>query len=88
MSHDPADILKETLELPIESRAALTDSLLDSLDPEEVDEDVEAAWQREIHRRLHELDSHQVTPQPWDLDVVIGVRRHRGVSIPGHQTVA
>jgi putative addiction module component (TIGR02574 family) len=64
MSRDPAEILKEALELPIESRAALTDSLLESLD-QEVDEDVEAAWQREIHRRLHELDSHQVTPQPW-----------------------
>jgi putative addiction module component (TIGR02574 family) len=64
MRRDPAEILKDALELPAEGRAALTDSLLESLDSE-VDEDAEAAWQQEIHRRLDELDSHQVAPQPW-----------------------
>jgi putative addiction module component (TIGR02574 family) len=64
MKRDAAEILKEALELPIEGRAALTNSLLESLD-QEVDEDVEAAWQQEVRRRLGELDSNLVTPLPW-----------------------
>ncbi len=59
MSRDTAEILKEALAL----RAALVDSLLDSLDTE-VDEDTEVAWQREI-RRLEELDSGAVLTVPW-----------------------
>ena len=42
MKRDTAEILKEALTLPPEARAALADSLLDSLDTE-VDEDAEAA---------------------------------------------
>jgi putative addiction module component (TIGR02574 family) len=64
MSRDTAEILKEALALPAEARAALADSLLDSLDAE-VDEDAEAAWQLEIQRRLADLDSKAVTPLPW-----------------------
>ncbi len=64
MSHDAAEILKEALALPMEARAALADSLLESVDSE-VDEDAEAAWQREIARRAAELDSGSVTPIPW-----------------------
>jgi len=64
MSHDAAEILKEALALPMEARAALADSLLESVDSE-VDEDAEAAWQREIARRAAELDSGSVTPVPW-----------------------
>jgi len=64
MSHDAAEILKEALALPMEARAALADSLLESVD-REVDEDAEAAWQREIARRVAELDSGAVTPIPW-----------------------
>jgi putative addiction module component (TIGR02574 family) len=65
MRRDPAEILKAALELPIEGRAALTDSLLESLD-QEVDEDAETAWQQEVRRRLAELDSNLVSPLPWD----------------------
>jgi putative addiction module component (TIGR02574 family) len=64
MSRDTAEILKEALALPPEARAALVDSLLDSLDSE-IDEDAEAAWQREIVRRVRELDAQAVTPVPW-----------------------
>ena len=64
MRRDPAEILKEALELPLEGRVALTNSLLESLD-QEVDGDAEAAWHQEVQRRLEELDSHRVTPQPW-----------------------
>lgn len=64
MNRDTAEILREALTLPVEARAALADSLLDSLDTE-VDEDAEAAWQREIQRRVTEIDSRAVTPIPW-----------------------
>ena len=64
MSRDPAEILKEALELPLEGRAALTDSLLESLD-QEVDEGAEVAWQQEVRCRLGELDANVVTPTPW-----------------------
>jgi putative addiction module component (TIGR02574 family) len=64
MSRDTAELLKEALSLPAEARAALADSLLDSLDAE-VDEDAELARQQEVERRDGELDSKAVSPVPW-----------------------
>jgi len=64
MSRDAAEILKDALALPAEARAALADSLLESIDAE-VDADAEAAWQSEIQRRVAELDSKAVTTIPW-----------------------
>ena len=64
MSRETGEILKEVLTLPPEARAALVDSLLDSLDTE-VDPDAEAAWQVEIRRRAAEIDSKAVSPIPW-----------------------
>jgi len=64
MSRDTAEILKDALALPVEARAAIADSLLDSLDAE-VDADAEAAWQIEIQRRVAQLDSKVVSTLPW-----------------------
>ena len=64
MNRDAGEILKDALALPSETRAALADSLWDSLDPE-VDADAEEAWRKEIHRRLAELDSGAVKAIPW-----------------------
>ena len=64
MKRDAAEILKDALALPIEAHAALAGSLLDSLDTD-VDEDAEAAWATEVHRRVAELDSGAVTTIPW-----------------------
>lgn len=64
MKREPAEILKDALALPTEARAALAGSLLDSLDTE-VDEDAEAAWAAEVHRRVSELDSGAVQTIPW-----------------------
>lgn len=64
MSRDAGEILKEALALPVEARAALADSLWDSLDPE-VDAGAEEAWRQEIQRRLAQLDSGAVTAIPW-----------------------
>ena len=64
MSRDAGEILKEALALPAEARAALADSLWDSLDAE-VDADAEDAWRQEIRRRLVDLDSGAVAAVPW-----------------------
>ena len=64
MTLDPGKLLEEALKLSPEARAALAASLLESLD-EEVDEDAEAAWAKEIAKRVRDLDSGAVTPVPW-----------------------
>jgi putative addiction module component (TIGR02574 family) len=64
VKRNATDILKEALGLPREERAALTASLLDSLDTD-VDEDAEAAWAIEVNRRVAELDSGVVKTIPW-----------------------
>ena len=64
MSRDPGEILKDALALPAEARAALADSLWDSLDSA-VDEGAEAAWHAELQRRASELDSGTVKTIPW-----------------------
>ena len=64
MSSDASKLLEEALKLPLEARAALAGSLLDSLD-ETVDENVEEAWALEIVRRLEEVQSGKVRAVPW-----------------------
>ena len=64
MKREAAEILKDALGLPMEARAALAGSLLESLDTE-VDEDAEAAWATEVNRRVGELGSGAVKTIPW-----------------------
>ena len=64
MSRDAGEILKDALALPPEARAALAESLWDSLDSE-VDSDAENAWRKEIRRRLADLDSGAAIAIPW-----------------------
>jgi putative addiction module component (TIGR02574 family) len=66
MTAEVSELLKKALALPPEARAALADSLLESLDEEPVDERVEAAWSEEIKRRIEEVDSGKVKPIPWE----------------------
>ena len=65
MVRDPAEVLRAALELPLEARAALVDSLIESLD-QIVDEGVEEAWREEIYRRLQQIDSGAVQLIPWE----------------------
>jgi putative addiction module component (TIGR02574 family) len=64
MSPDLSELLKKALALPPEARAALTGSLLESLD-DTVDQGAEEEWSKEIGRRIAELDSGKVKPIPW-----------------------
>ena len=52
------------MKLPPEARAALAESLLDSID-ETVDPDLEAAGEMEIVTRLRKLDNSDVKTVPW-----------------------
>jgi putative addiction module component (TIGR02574 family) len=65
MAEDAAELLTQALKLPPEARAALADSLIDSLDTE-VDENAEEAWRNEIALRARELDSNIVQTIAWD----------------------
>jgi len=64
MSRPAAEVLRDALELPVDARAALIDSLLDSLDTE-VDPDSEKLWEAEILRRAREIDEGSETLVPW-----------------------
>jgi putative addiction module component (TIGR02574 family) len=64
MTQEVSNLLKQALALPAEARAALAGSLLESLD-DTVDESAEDEWDKEIARRIAELDSGKVKPIPW-----------------------
>ncbi|HSY91757.1 MAG TPA: addiction module protein [Candidatus Binatus sp.] len=64
MSPEIEELLKKAMALTPQARADLASSLIDSLD-QTVDEDVEAAWQEEIARRVEELESGKVKTIPW-----------------------
>ena len=65
MAEDAAELLTHALKLPPAARAALADSLIDSLDLE-VDENAEEAWRSEIALRVRDLDSGAVPTIAWD----------------------
>ena len=65
MAEDAAELLTHALKLPPAARAALADSLMDSLDSE-VDEDAEEAWRSEIALRVPARDSGAVQTIAWD----------------------
>ena len=65
MARDAGELLRDALSLPAEARAALIDSLIESLDIE-VDENAEEAWREEICRRLQQIDGGAVKLLPWD----------------------
>jgi putative addiction module component (TIGR02574 family) len=65
MAQDVSDLLKRALALPVEARAALASSLLESLD-DQVDPAAEEEWNKEIARRIQEIDSGKVKPLPWE----------------------
>ena len=64
MCPDLNDLLKKAMSLPPEDRAALANSLLESLD--ETEEDAEDAWDDEIKRRVDDIRSGRVKTIPGE----------------------
>ena len=64
MERHAAELLRDALALPQEARAALIDSLIESLD-QTIEEGAEEAWRREIEVRLEQIDSGAVNLISW-----------------------
>jgi putative addiction module component (TIGR02574 family) len=64
MSPEVSDLLKRALALSVEERAALANTLLDSL--ERADESVQAAWDEEVARRMQDLQAGKAVTVPWE----------------------
>jgi putative addiction module component (TIGR02574 family) len=64
MTPEVSKLLEQALSLSIEEREALADSLISNLDGK-VDEGVQAAWEKEIGRRVAELDSGTAKTTSW-----------------------
>lgn len=64
MSSQVTDLLKKALALPVDERAALANSLLDSL--QITNEAVEEAWDREVARRISDLKAGKAVTVPWE----------------------
>lgn len=64
MSPETSDLLKRALALPVDERAALANTLLDSLDV--VAESVEDAWDKEVARRMEDLKAGKAVTVPWE----------------------
>ncbi|PYX09897.1 MAG: addiction module component, family protein [Acidobacteria bacterium] len=59
------ELLEKVLALSENERAEIAGNLISSLDTT-VDVDADAAWQQEITRRLHEVQSGEVKTIPWE----------------------
>jgi len=64
MSPEVSDLLKRALALPVDERAALANTLLDSL--EATDESVQEAWDEEVARRIKNLKAGKAVTVPWE----------------------
>jgi len=65
MTQQASELLQKALSLSKEERAELACSLIDSLE-EKVDPGAQEAWDEEIARRIHALDSGKAKAIPWD----------------------
>ena len=72
-------VVQEALRLPAPARAALAGHLIESLD-DAVDEDAESAWDKEIARRIADLDNGKTKTVPWSVARRQILGRSRGSS--------
>jgi putative addiction module component (TIGR02574 family) len=64
MSPEVSDLLKRALALPTEERAALANTLLDSLDTP--NQSAEEAWDEEVARRIADLKAGRAVTVAWE----------------------
>lgn len=50
--------------MPQQQRAFLAGQLIDSLEPQ-IDIDIEAAWQQEVHKRVSQAKEESIAFIPW-----------------------
>ena len=65
MSVTVDELLRQALELDPKAREELATLLLESV-PDESQEEVDAAWEATIRRRVQELESGAVQTIPWE----------------------
>ena len=65
MTQEAHELLQKALALPENERAELAGNLISSLDAT-VDQDVDAAWQQEVARRLDDVQSGKVETVSWE----------------------
>lgn len=65
MTRDLKELFQEAAQLPERDRATLAGLLIETLEPAP-EPDVEAAWSKEIARRVAELDAGSVETIPWE----------------------
>jgi putative addiction module component (TIGR02574 family) len=66
VTDEVADIIKKALALPPEARAAIANSLVESLGQIADDVEIEEAWSQEIKRRIEDIDSGKVQLIPYE----------------------
>jgi putative addiction module component (TIGR02574 family) len=64
MNPEVSDLLKRALALSVDERAALANTLLDSLDTD--NESVQEAWDNEVARRMQDLKAGKAVTVPWE----------------------
>jgi len=64
MSPEVSDLLKRALSLPVDERAPLANTLLDSLD--QANDSVQEAWDKEVARRMKDLEAGRAVTVPWE----------------------
>ena len=64
MSSEASDLLRRALALSVEERAALANTLLDSL--EATSDSVQQAWDEEVARRIDDLNAGKAVTAPWE----------------------
>jgi putative addiction module component (TIGR02574 family) len=64
MSPEVSDLLRRALALPVDERAALANTLLDSLGA--TDHSIQEAWDEEVARRMEDLEAGKSVTVPWE----------------------
>lgn len=64
MGPETSNLLKRALALPSDERAALANTLLDSL--EASNQSVQEAWDEEVARRIEDLKAGKAVTVPWE----------------------
>ena len=66
MNPEISDLLKRALALPVDERAALANTLLDTLDGVRESVSVQEAWDAEVARRIEDLKAGKAVTVPWE----------------------